>query len=132
MIKTISLFILIPLFALASDVDVKLIVEKIEKLKSVNNISDKINYKVYDPFSQAKPILESKSFIVPQTRKKIILQTILNEKALINGKWYSVGDTLQGAVIKSINRDSIVIIRNGKKVKVSFEQRKAIIKLKQG
>lgn len=132
MIKLISLSILFPLLSLASSVDVGLIVKKIEKLKSVNSMSEKLTYKVYDPFSHAKPILKSKIYRVPQTQKSIRLQTILNNKVLIDGKWYRVGNSVQGALIKAINRDNIIILRNGKRVKVSFEQRKAIIKLKQG
>lgn len=131
MIKIVSLCILMPLILIASDVDVKELAQKIEILKNEERVSQNLDYRVYDPFSQAKPILKSKNFRVPKTTKKreIVLQTILNKRALIGGKWYSVGDRVQGELIESIQRDYIVIIRNNKRVKISFKQRKDILNL---
>ena len=130
------LIISLPILSFSSNIDMKKIVAKIEALKNNVNISASVDYKVYDPFARAKPILNEK---VKRIRNKkiyrnssIVIQTILNNKVLINGKWFKVGDKVQGATIKNINENNIMIYKNNKWLKVSFKRKKDIIKIKNG
>ncbi len=125
--KIASLLLLVPLLSLAADIDVALIAKKIDALKNENRVSAELDYRVYDPFLDAKSILKSESFSLPKKKSEIILQTILNNRALIGGKWYSVGNIIQGGVIESIGTDYIVVLKNKKRERVFFKKRKDII-----
>lgn len=120
----------------SNGVDVKKIAKKIGLLKNHIRISKEIDYKVYDPFAKAKPILLKKitkdTKVVKRKRKRpIIIQTILNKKAFINNRWFGVGDRVFGYLIKSIKRDAIFILKNHKWVKISMKKRKNIVTVKE-
>jgi len=124
----------LPLLGFSSEIDVKKIVKKIEMLQHNKNISSKIHYNVYDPFATAKPILKQKNNTPIKLHKdsSITIETILNNKVLIAGKWLSVGDKINGATIKSINKNNIIIYKNNRWIKVSFKRKKDIINIKRG
>jgi len=126
-------FLLIFLFIdiVANSVDVGKLSKKIDSINQKSNKLLKIDYDVYDPFARAKPLVNKKS------RKKIIytraikIQTILNNRVLISGKWFSKGDTVYNAKIKEIKKSSILILRDGKWTTLHLKNRKSIIKTKE-
>jgi len=132
--KYIILIFFLPIIAFANKLDLEKIVTKIKNLQNDTKISENVDYNVYDPFATAKPILiqKRKNRIKIHKNSSIIIQTILNKKVLVSGQWLKVGDKIQGAVIKTINKDNIVIFKNNKWMKVSFKRKKDIIKIKRG
>ncbi len=132
--KLIILAILTPIFTLVNALNIDNISKRIDIINKQKEISSKIDYNVYDPFASAKPIIsESKKIeeIEPIIILPIIVQTILNNKVLINGKWHKTGDTVQGSVIKQINQKYIVVLRNKKKTLLTIKSNKSIIKTKE-
>ncbi len=129
----IALLIILTLSLLHSaTIDVTPISKKIDLLKNRKKSPATLNYNVYDPFSTAKPLLatkEKKPVVI--TKRPIIVQTILNKKALIDGRWYGVGSKVHGATITDIKTNSISV-RNGKKHSViTLHSRKNIIQTKE-
>ena len=130
--KYIIIISILPSVLFASTLNIQSIVTKIKALQSNTKISSQLDYNVYDPFATAKPILiqKMKNRIKIQKKSSILIQTILNKKVLVGGKWLKVGDKVQGATIKTINKDNIVIFKDNKWTKVSFKRKKDIIKIK--
>ncbi|MEA1982073.1 MAG: hypothetical protein U9N39_00900 [Campylobacterota bacterium] len=122
------IFSSLPLFA--DVIDVQKIALKIDKVHS-SKISSTLDYRVYDPFATAKPILKKKTIIKRVRHKSIVIETILNNRAFIEKKWYSVGDTIYGQKIKNVRRDGIVILKNYKKTFIPLKKNTNIIKIKE-
>jgi hypothetical protein len=103
--------------------DIGYISKKIDAIENRPQISASIDYKVYDPFATAKPILKIKK--TPKAVKKfkpIIIQTILNRKVLVGNRWYRRGESINGKLIKAINPNSI-LVSDGKKQILIFQKR---------
>ncbi len=100
----------------AKNIEINDISEKIAKINSSVKKNQKLDYKVYDPFATAKPILKIKK-IVKKSKiyHPITVEAILNNKAFIENKWYSVKDKIRGFKIISIKKDGIMIVKNNKK-----------------
>jgi len=47
------------------------------------------------------------------------LRIIMNSSVMINGEWYKVGDRISGYKIKKINRNSVLLLKNSKKLLLS-------------
>jgi len=118
----------------AKDVDIAPIIAKIDALKHEKKTSPTLSYRLYDPFAKAKPLLATKQ--QPPLRKKsirpIIVQTILNRRALIDGKWFGVGSRIHGHTITAVKAHHIVVatgtttrtipIKTGKRIIMTKEQ----------
>lgn len=72
----------------------------------------------YDPFKRAKPLLKRKksgrSAYKPQPSQ---LTAVMNDKAFINGNWYTKGESIPEGKLVKINRTS-VYLKKGKKIKI--------------
>jgi len=131
--KIVVLLIILTLSLLYSaTIDVTPISKKIDLLKNRKKSPATLNYNVYDPFSTAKPLLatkEKKPVVI--TKRPIIVQTILNKKALIDGRWYGVGSKVHAATITAIKENSITIHSGEKYSVIALKSRKNIIKTKE-
>ena len=79
-----------------------------ELLKSETKKELQISH--YDPFKKAQPLLQKKSYKTRTRRKsKIELSAVLNEKAFINGKWYTKGELTSGGRVMKITRNSVYL-----------------------
>ena len=124
------IFFAMSLFA----IEIEGIIKSIDKINSSVKIPKKVQYDLYDPFSSAKPILNTKNDLnnnIVSVKKPLILQTILNNRAFIDGKWYNEGDKVRHYYIKSINSDSLVLSQ-GKKIKtIRLTKIKNILNMKE-
>ncbi len=132
MIKIIFL-----VFLFISDVfsiEIDNIISSIEKMNTLNKIPQTIPYKVYDPFSNAKPILNTKSksinSITPSV-EPISLQTVLNNRAFIDGKWYNCGEKVRDYKVKFIGSDSVVLVKDSKEITLRLKMVNSILTMKE-
>ena len=51
--------------------------------------------------------------------KHFTLGVIMNNTAMINGRWYKIGDKISGFTLKQIERNSVLLVRNNRKVYLS-------------
>ena len=129
------LLLFIPIFSFSDTIDVDKVVKNIANIKKSIHISATLDYNVYDPFATAKPIIiQKKKDIIKKlpVSRSVTIQTILNKKVLINNRWFSVGDRVDGGLIKSIHKDYIIIIKNKKWIKVATKRKKKLIYIKGG
>ena len=131
--KRLFYIMLIALPLCAKDVDITSISEKIDALKQSKSTSPVLNYTLYDPFATAKPLLAAKQKppLIKKRIRPIIVQTILNHRALIDGKWLRVGSSIYGGTISAIEQQHIVVTRGGKTITVPLKTGKRIIKTKE-
>ncbi len=82
------------------------------------NQENSLGVSEYDPFSRAKPLLYKKmSKRSIQKKAALALSAVLNDRAYMNGKWYTKGDlTPEGRVIR-VKADA-VYLKKGTKIKV--------------
>ena len=52
-------------------------------------------------------------------RKGLILSTVINTSAMINGKWYKVGDKISGYKVSKIDSTSVLLTKKSKKLLLS-------------
>ncbi len=128
----VSLVILVSLVN-AQSVDIEKISQKIDSIIMSDKISAKIDYQVYDPFRSSKRVVhrDSVGLSKKETKKTMAIQTILNSKAFIYDEWYGIGDKVQGYKIKSINQDSVTLVKNSKTSILKVQNSKNIIKMKE-
>lgn len=113
--RTIYALVLLGLnFAYAQDINIEELAKRIDNLESSTKLSKNLDYKVYDPFATAKPILKQSQIIKKKYHQKILLQTILNDKVFIQNRWYTKGDAIQGYKIKQIFKNSVLLCKNNK------------------
>ena len=132
MIKIITFLMICSLSLLA--IDITSIIETIDKMNSSTKISKKIEYDLYDPFASAKPILNKKENTLDKTNdifSPIILQTILNNRAFIDGKWYNEGDKVREYNIETIDSDSVVLRKKMKKTTLKLKMIESILRMKE-
>lgn len=66
----------------------------------------------------------------PEEQNNLTLQAIMNgHSALIDGKWYRQDDKIYGYVIRKIDRDSVLLQRKKKKLKLSLNVKNDNIKI---
>lgn len=72
----------------------------------------------YDPFKRAQPLLNKKHTKRPPHRSvKTELIALMDKRAYINGRWYSLGQSLsEGKIIKIDARS--VTLKKGNKIKI--------------
>ncbi len=128
-----ALLVLFSLHSSAADLDVTPIVSKIETLKQNKKTSPVVDYNVFDPFAKAKPLLaQQKQHPITKKRvRPIVVQTILNRRALIDGKWYSKGDRIEGSTIIALKQHHIVVAKGDKTVTIPLKTGKRIITTKE-
>jgi len=117
-----------------SAIDITDIIESIEKMNTSAKIPKTIEYDLYDPFSGTNPILNDEKNKIKKTNnivEAITLQTILNNRAFIDGKWYNEGDKVREFKIETINSDSVVLVQNSKKTTLRFKMIESILEMKE-
>ena len=118
--------------------------EQIEAIKpSRVGVSLQDIAKLHDPFvflhkkSEKKKMQSSPSATIStpkpiKTAQKVnnglSLEAILNKSALINGKWYKIGDSLYGYTITKIDIKSVALIKNKKTTILSTQSKKTNLK----
>ena len=126
----ISLFI--SFMMLHGAVDVHLIAKKIDDLKRDNILSSEVDYKVYDPFRRAKPLLAKKKKVhVVRKPKPIVVETILNNRAWVDGRWVQKGSKINGAKVKAVKKNAIIVSYDNKDVIIPVKRGKSFLKLKE-
>jgi len=83
----------------------------------------------YDPFYKSQIILHSHTKKSIQN-KSFALSAIFNNRAFINNRFYTVGESVQGYKIKKIYKQSIVL-QHGNTLIMLPLQKKHILKIKQ-
>lgn len=56
---------------------------------------------------------------IKKASKLLSLTIVINKKAMINGKWYVNGDSINGYKVKTITAQSVLLVRNKKKLLLS-------------
>lgn len=72
----------------------------------------------YDPFKRAAPLLNKKNTrTIPLRRVKTELIALMDKRAYINGRWYSIGQSLSEGKIIKIDAISVTL-KKGNKIKI--------------
>ena len=84
----------------------------------------------YDPFHTAQKIIQTKASTAPratiQNNHPLHLYGIWNEKAFIDGKFYSRGAIIQGYRIVAILSDRVILQKNKKKKILTLFQKRIL------
>lgn len=121
---------------LAAEVDrqkVSQIVEKMEALQRVS-ISPDIDFKLYDPFRRVAPLIEKaqpvKKTKLPRPVPK--LTAVMNDRALIDGRWVRVGDRVGGYRLVALSSAGVWIAKGDKRRFLPLLKRHGLLKIKDG
>jgi len=52
-------------------------------------------------------------------KKSLSVTMLMNSSAMINGKWYRVGDTINGYKVSKMDKDSVLLTKKSKKLLLS-------------
>ena len=58
---------------------------------------------------------------VKKVSKVLSLNLVMNKKAMISGKWYRYGDLINGYRVKTITTNSVLLVKNKKKLLLSVK-----------
>ncbi len=72
----------------------------------------------------------SKRRIIYSYTKGLILETVINNSAQINGNWYKLNDTVKGYKLTKIDRTYVVLTRYGKNTVLSTKSKNSTLKFK--
>ena len=72
----------------------------------------------------------SKTLASKKAPKGFMLSAIINNSALINGKWYKLNDSIKSYKLSSIDRTSVVLTKGKKKLVLSTSETKPSLKFK--
>jgi len=93
------------------------------KTKSKKIVKRKKTYRSYSKTS-------SKSKINYKTIQNFKLEAIINNSALISGKWYKLNDKIKTFKISEIDRTTVLLMKKGKNIILSTSNRNRTIKFK--
>ena len=71
------------------------------------------------PSKKSKSATSSGIKNIIEKRRSLILTVIMNTSAMINGKWYKIGDKLNGYTISKIDSSSVLLTKKSKKLLLS-------------
>ena len=102
------------------------------------NGKSKKRYKKYkrktSSYKSSKKIATASSDSCNETKQsssgKFVLSAVINNSALINGKWYKLNDTVSNYKVFSVNRTSVVLTRGDRKLVLSTSDTKRTLKFK--
>ncbi|MEA3521366.1 MAG: hypothetical protein U9R50_00160 [Campylobacterota bacterium] len=140
--KTI-LYILTPLFIIQLNAtsDLKWVDKQVDAIKpSRSGIDTSYINNLQSPIRLAKPKetktkdLDSPVVTTSKTARKLhlkplILETIINKSAYINGKWYTINDRVRGKKITLIDKDYVVLEVKKKKTRLFVNRKNDKIKI---
>jgi hypothetical protein len=132
--KATLLFLTLPMLLLAQNTqpDMKWVDDEIAAIKPPRKgIPSSALRGLKDPFRDQlilnQPPVESSDTEIPQIasdsepQNDLTLQAIVNgNTALIDGKWYKEDEKIYGYLIQKIDRDSVLLQRKKKKLKLSL------------
>ena len=72
----------------------------------------------------------SSDVISKKAPKHLILSAVINNSALINGKWYKLNDNIHSYKLSSVNRTSVVLTKGKRKLVLSTSDKKRNLKFK--
>jgi len=98
-------------------------VTRSSQTKSKKFVKRKKTYRSYSKTS-------SKSKIDYKTIRGLKLEAIINNTALISGKWYKLNDKIKTYKISEINRTTVLLTRKGKNIMLSTSNKNRTIKFK--
>ena len=81
------------------------------------------------PGSVAKSSTNTQA-VKKQAKKRLSLNAIMNNSALISGSWYKVNDKVHNYTLSSVNKTSVVLSKNGKNLVLSTDSRNLTLKFK--
>lgn len=94
--------------------------------REISSLRDPFKYTKPEPVARVTPTLNLEKYFsikkapvvikVAAPKPPLVLSLIINSKALISGKWYKVGENVDGYSIKSIGTTSVTLA-NSKSVK---------------
>ncbi len=88
--------------------------------KNRTNASKKKSTKRSSTPSRAKTAVSSNGKkIVKKKKGSLRLTTVINTSAMINGKWYRLGDTISGYKVSKIDSTSVLLTKKSKKLLLS-------------
>lgn len=126
--KQFLLLLFIGMTLVAQDLDSKLNELIVYKNSNKDVVID------YNPFineNAMKALMnESNTTSSNETKKEMKLVSIINQKAFIGGKWYGVGEMIEGKKIIKINADTVEIKQGSKSTILAFEASKDLLKIK--
>ncbi len=56
---------------------------------------------------------------IVKKKKSLSVTMLMNSSAMINGKWYRVGDTINGYKVSKMDKDSVLLTKKSKKLLLS-------------
>jgi len=126
--KQFLLLLFIGMTLVAQDLDSKLNELIVYKNSNKDVVID------YNPFineNAMKALMnESNTTSSSETKKEMKLVSIINQKAFISGKWYGVGEMIEGKKIIKINADTVEIKQGSKSTILAFEASKDLLRIK--
>ena len=126
--KQFLLLLFIGMTLVAQDLDSKLNELIVYKNSNKDVVID------YNPFINENAIKalmnESNATSSNETKKEMKLVSIINQKAFIGGKWYGVGEMIEGKKIIKINSDTVEMKEGSKSTILAFEASKDLLKIK--
>ncbi len=86
----------------------------------------------YDPFDTAQKVIKSAKPVTPRyyrpISKPLRLYAIMNDKAFINKKFYTIGAIIDGFRLVAIAKDHVVL-QKGRYKKILFLPKKQILRV---
>jgi hypothetical protein len=138
--KTFTVIVL-PIYLLSTSLSRDEIIQMVSKIKEERGgIELKVLNSTPNPFAMEKRIIqEPKKVEVKDKKHKIVkveenyeLTAILNHRAFINKKWYSVGDKIGSFKVYSIGNISVILKGQEGIKKLNIADKKRKIKLFKG
>lgn len=107
------------------------ILKKFDTLKSIH-IPSAVEYRVYDPFKRAAPLVKrSGRGFAAHRPVPIRVTAILNDRAFINGRWVRAGEYLGRYKIARIGATGVVLKSGNMTRFVPLGKRKRILKIEE-
>ena len=141
--KKIFLITLVILVSALSANELAWVDKQIESIKPPREgLNSSVIASLSDPFIflQKKVLSDTKGAILPdspfvltsevKTAPSFRLTAIMNNSALINGKWYKLGDTIEGYKLLAINSKSVNLASKKTKLTLSTQSSSTNLKFK--
>lgn len=132
--KKISIFLILLTLIYANDAKIKTLPDG--NYQELDKLFDAINKKRYG-LSREKIDATKNPFLIQKAQKKpeksdknsttsvmivYTLHAIMNNKANINGKWYSINEKINDYKLKKIDSDSVIMDNVGNELKLTLEK----------
>lgn len=98
--------------------------------KSIKKSRTKSKARSYKKYSKRTSKSKNRVKSNPVIKHSFFLEAIMNSSALINNKWYKLGDKINKYTIHKIERTSVVLTANGKYIMLSTSNKNRTIKFK--